>query len=142
MRNTNYFAASLAGFGCPACEFAPGVQDTGLPACPSVFGPFHMFAAGLALVQVDVIRLYGLFDPAKTNHRRRRNFRSRGSELSPVYYVFDNEVREELSYLDRKIPAENPIERFRASWNMFLHFVLINHACFALYRRVFHYFLY
>jgi hypothetical protein len=62
---TNYFAASLVGFGigCAACEFAPGVQDTGLPAL--LFLVPSMFAAvfGLALVQGDVSALWS-FDPA------------------------------------------------------------------------------
>jgi hypothetical protein len=65
MRTTNYFAASLVGFGigCAACEFVPGIQDTGLPALLFLVPSMFTAVFGLALVQGDVSALWS-FDPA------------------------------------------------------------------------------
>jgi hypothetical protein len=64
-RNTNYFAASIVGFGigCTACEFAPAVQSTGLPALLFLVPAMFVAVFGLALVQGDVTALWS-FDPA------------------------------------------------------------------------------
>jgi hypothetical protein len=63
---TNYFAASIAGFGigCAACEFVPSVQDTGLPALLFLVPAMFATVFGPALIQGDFSALWS-FDPAK-----------------------------------------------------------------------------
>ena len=63
--HTNYFVAYIAGFGigCAACEFVPGIQDTGLSALLFLVPAMFATVFGLAFIQGDVSALWS-FDPA------------------------------------------------------------------------------
>jgi len=62
---TNYFAASLVGFGvgCLVCEFVPGIADSGLPALLFIV-PSMLTVVGLLLLFRGEIASFWSFDAA------------------------------------------------------------------------------
>ena len=62
--SSNYFGASLLGFatGCAACEFVPGISDTGLPALLFIVPSMLTAVVGLGAVQGNLGSLWS-FEP-------------------------------------------------------------------------------